>query len=49
MNDGGKGATPRPFEVEYEKFLSNWELTFRKKPEALESQEKLTETKQEQK
>lgn len=31
MNDGGKGSSPRPFDVEYEKFLNNWDMIFGKK------------------
>lgn len=31
MGDGGKGSSPRPFQITHEEFSSNWERIFGKK------------------
>ena len=30
MSDGGKGSTPRPFNVDYDTFSNNWDRIFGK-------------------
>lgn len=30
MSDGGKGSTPRPFDVDYDTFSNNWDKIFGK-------------------
>lgn len=32
MSDGGKGSKARPFGVEFDKYSSNWDSIFGKKP-----------------
>ena len=32
MSDGGKGSKARPFGVVYDKYSSNWDTIFGKKP-----------------
>ena len=32
MSDGGKGSKSRPLGVEFDKYSSNWDAIFRKKP-----------------
>ena len=32
MSDGGKGSKARPFDVEFDKYSSNWDAIFKKKP-----------------
>jgi len=32
MSDGGKGSRSRPLGVEFDKYISNWDAIFRKKP-----------------
>ena len=31
MSDGGKGSSPRPFEVEHDEYVKNWDRIFGKK------------------
>jgi hypothetical protein len=33
MSDGGKGSKPRPFSVDQDQFIKNWDLIFGKKNE----------------
>lgn len=44
MSDGGKGDAPRPFSVPKEKFDSNWDAIFKKKPEPEVKDESRTKT-----
>ena len=32
MSDGGKGSKSRPLGVDFDKYSSNWDTIFRKKP-----------------
>ena len=32
MSDGGKGSKSRPLGVEFDKYSSNWDATFNRKP-----------------
>lgn len=43
-SDGGKGSTPRPFEVSNDQYASNWDAIFgkKKKTEDLTPEEKLS-------
>lgn len=37
MSDGGKGSSPRPFDVDADTFASNWERTFGKKENTMKA------------
>jgi hypothetical protein len=36
MSDGGKGSTPRPFSVDYDKYIENWNQIFKKRLEEVD-------------